>query len=140
MSMSISGSSADNHHHHHHHPPPTVAVWWPQGCCLERSFTKSEKNRPDTKWGDRYSALRLALTRAVCVGESNVLATSRAHVSAISSEDNWESSNRRVVERMNGREAEACNRIFSNSTRAMRELYCWKQYSHQRARRCCKKI
>ena len=94
-----SGSSADNHHHHHAPPPAThgggvtVAVWWPQGCCLERSFTKSEKkNRPDTKWGDRYSALRLALTRAVCVGESKVYATSRAHVSAISSEDNWESN------------------------------------------------
>ena len=43
------------------------------------------------KWADRYRALRLALRRAVCVGESNVLATSRAHVSAISSEDNWES-------------------------------------------------
>ena len=27
----------------------------------------------------------------MCVGESNVLATSRAHVSAISSEDNWDS-------------------------------------------------
>ena len=50
-----------------------------------------KKKWPDTKWGDRYRALRLALTRAVCVGESNVLATSRAHVSAISSEDNWES-------------------------------------------------
>ena len=43
------------------------------------------------KWGDRYRALRLALRRAVCVGESNVYATSRAHVSAISSEDKWES-------------------------------------------------
>ena len=43
------------------------------------------------KWADRYSALRLALRRAVCVGESKVNATSRAHVSAISSEDKWES-------------------------------------------------
>ena len=82
-----SGSSADNHHHHH------PWLWWPQGCCLERSFTKSEKKIGQMSSGatGTVPALRLTLRRAVCVGESNVLATSRAHVSAISSEDNWES-------------------------------------------------
>ena len=84
MSMS-SGSSANNHHHHH---PPSgghkAAAW--------REVLPKVKNKVARyEVGDRYSALRLALTRAVCVGESNVLATSRAHVSAISSEDNWES-------------------------------------------------
>ena len=131
-----SGSSADNHHHHHHHPPPTVAVavWWPQGCCLERTFTKSEEKKwLMVKWGDRYSALRLALTRAVCVGESKVYARSRAHVSAISSEDNWESSNRpcgRTNEWPRGRGLQSYLFKFGNLTLAMRELYqlqlyCW---------------
>ena len=32
-------SGSYRHYHHHHHP----WLWWPQGCCLERSFTKSEK-------------------------------------------------------------------------------------------------
>ena len=55
-------------------------------------------------------------------------------MSAISSEDNWESiaAIDRVVERMNGREAEACNRIFSNRnlTRATRLQYSCKFLLH----------
>ena len=48
----------------------TTHQWWPQGCCLERSFTKSgEKNRPDTKWRDRYSASALR-SRGQCAFES----------------------------------------------------------------------
>ena len=65
-----SGSSADNHHHHHHHPPPTVAVWWPQGCCLERSFTKSEKKIGQIRSGATGTVPSALRSRGQCALES----------------------------------------------------------------------
>ena len=114
---------------------PTVRRWCSQGCWLETSFTKSEKKIKQRSSGATGTVPFALRSRGQCALESPM---SWLRVARTCPQSAARTTGRRaihsVLERMNGREAEACNRIFSNRgnlTRAKRQLYqlqlyCWK--------------
>ena len=91
-------------------------MWWPQGCCLERSFTKSEKKIGQIRSGATGTVPSALRSRGQCALESprSMLRVARTCPQS-AARTTGRAAIDRVVERMNGREAEACNRIFSNS-------------------------